>query len=168
MLVCMVTRSDAYLFKIRQTKPVCLGNAQGSCGQCRVSGQGCLECGHLGPARSGERVKVSEAVALMNVPIIQESVVKFEREYHDTFQISSVGPMNTFDISIGWVITVHLKNTRVQRYAKLDIWKSQAIVRSEYYQEYGVARGTCDVIIVGISEDMLDSLEGIRKVNQDA
>ena len=88
----------------------------------------------MGPARSGERVKVSEAVALMNVPIIQESVVKFEREYHDTFQISSVGPMNTFDISIGWVITVHLKNTRVQRYAKLDIWKSQAIVRSEYYQ----------------------------------
>ena len=51
--------------------------------------------------------------------------------------------------------------------AKLEICKMVATVRCGYYQ-HTVVRQTCDVIIVGISEHILDGLEGIRKLTQDA
>ncbi|KAJ5549688.1 hypothetical protein N7535_002375 [Penicillium sp. DV-2018c] len=113
-----------------------------------------------------ERAKVTkEAATLMNVPMVQESPVKFECEYHSTIRLPGNPPMGTVDVVIGRVIAVHIKD-EVLTDGKLDIQKTQPIARCGYYQ-YTVVKETFDMIIPGMSDDVLYGLEGNARRNRE-
>ncbi|KAJ5298059.1 hypothetical protein PENANT_c039G03995 [Penicillium antarcticum] len=114
-----------------------------------------------------ERAKVTkEQATLMDVPMVQESPVKFECEYHSTVRLPGNPPMGTVDVVIGRVIAVHIKD-EVLTDGILDIKKTQPIARCGYYQ-YTVVKETFDMVIPGMSEDVLYGLEGSAKRNKEA
>ncbi|KAF4767820.1 hypothetical protein HAV15_002418 [Penicillium sp. str.  len=114
-----------------------------------------------------ERAKVTkEPATLMDVPMVRESPVKFECEYHSTVRLPGNPPMGTVDVVIGRVIAVHIKD-EVLTDGILDIKKTKPIARCGYYQ-YTVVTETFDMVIPGMSEDVLYGLEGSAKRNREA
>jgi flavin reductase (DIM6/NTAB) family NADH-FMN oxidoreductase RutF len=114
-----------------------------------------------------ERAKVTkEPAMLMDVPMVRESPVKFECEYHSTVRLPGNPPMGTVDVVIGRVIAVHIKD-EVLTDGILDIKKTKPIARCGYYQ-YTVVTETFDMVIPGMSEDVLYGLEGSAKRNREA
>jgi flavin reductase (DIM6/NTAB) family NADH-FMN oxidoreductase RutF len=114
-----------------------------------------------------ERAKVTkEPAILMDVPMVRESPVKFECEYHSTVRLPGNPPMGTVDVVIGRVIAVHIKD-EVLTDGILDIKKTKPIARCGYYQ-YTVVTETFDMVIPGMSEDVLYGLEGSAKRNREA
>lgn len=122
MLVCVVTRSDAYPLKKtgNLSQPAMIlssnqkrvdWNAQRPDGQCRVNGQGCLQFGCMGPLWRGRCTKVSdESAKLIKFPMIEDSAVDFECGCHGTSRVLGIAPMNTLDIAVGRVIAIHIKH----------------------------------------------------------
>ncbi|CAI7602169.1 unnamed protein product [Penicillium discolor] len=114
-----------------------------------------------------ERAEVTkEPAMLMDVPMVRESPVKFECEYHSTVRLPGNPPMGTVDVVIGRVIAVHIKD-EVLTDGILDIKKTKPIARCGYYQ-YTVVTETFDMVIPGMSEDVLYGLEGSAKRNREA
>lgn len=114
-----------------------------------------------------ERARVNkEPATLMDVPMVRESPVKFECEYHSTLRLPGNPPMGTVDVVIGRVIAVHIKD-EVLTDGILDIKKTKPIARCGYYQ-YTVVTETFDMVIPGMSEDVLYGLEGSVKHNREA
>ncbi|CAI7580597.1 uncharacterized protein N7487_011026 [Penicillium crustosum] len=114
-----------------------------------------------------ERAKVTkESATLMDIPMVKESPVKFECEYHSTVRLPGNPPMGTVDVVIGRVIAVHIKD-EVLTDGILDIKKTKPIARCGYYQ-YTVVTETFDMVIPGMSEDVLYGLEGSAKRNREA
>jgi flavin reductase (DIM6/NTAB) family NADH-FMN oxidoreductase RutF len=114
-----------------------------------------------------ERARVTkEPAMLMDVPMVRESPVKFECEYHSTVRLPGNPPMGTVDVVIGRVIAVHIKD-EVLTDGILDIKKTKPIARCGYYQ-YTVVTETFDMVIPGMSEDVLYGLEGSAKRNREA
>lgn len=106
-----------------------------------------------------ERAKVTkEPASLMDVPMVKESPVKFECEYHTTVRLPGTPPMGTVDIVIGKVVAIHIKD-EVMTDGILDVRKTKPIARCGYYQ-YAVIQDTFDMIIPGTSEDVKYGLEG--------
>ncbi|PYH86227.1 hypothetical protein BO82DRAFT_418622 [Aspergillus uvarum CBS 121591] len=99
-----------------------------------------------------------EQATLVDVPMIKESPVKFECEYHTTVRLPGNPPMGTVDIVIGKVIGVHIADS-VLTDGLLDIKKTQPIARCGYYQ-YTVVKDTFEMIIPNMSADVLYGLEG--------
>ncbi|KAJ9490850.1 hypothetical protein VN97_g2394 [Penicillium thymicola] len=114
-----------------------------------------------------ERAKVNkEPATLIDVPMVRESPVKFECEYHSTLRLPGNPPMGTVDVVIGRVIAVHIQD-EVLTDGILDIKKTKPIARCGYYQ-YTVVTETFDMVIPGMSEDVLYGLEGSAKHNREA
>ncbi|GMG38593.1 unnamed protein product [Aspergillus oryzae] len=99
-----------------------------------------------------------EQATIVDVPMVKESPVKFECEYHTTVRPPGNPPMGTVDIVIGKVIGVHIAD-EVLTDGLLDIKKTQPIARCGYYQ-YTVVRDTFEMIIPNMSADVLYGLEG--------
>jgi flavin reductase (DIM6/NTAB) family NADH-FMN oxidoreductase RutF len=114
-----------------------------------------------------ERAKVTkEPAMLMDVPMVRESPVKFECEYHSTVRLPGNPPMGTVDVVIGRVIAVHIKD-EVLTDGILDVKKTKPIARCGYYQ-YTVVTETFDMVIPGMSGDVLYGLERRVKRNREA
>ncbi|KAJ5937052.1 FMN-binding split barrel-like protein [Penicillium verhagenii] len=107
-----------------------------------------------------------EPATLMDVPMVQESPVKFECEYHSTVRLPGNPPMGTVDIVIGRVVAVHIKDEALTD-GILDVRKTKPLARCGYYQ-YTVIKETFDMVIPGMSEDVLYGLEGSAKRNKEA
>lgn len=105
-----------------------------------------------------------EAATFMDVPMVKESPVKLECEYHSTVRLPGNPPMGTVDIVIGKVVAVHIKD-EVLTNGILDIKKTLPIARCGYLQ-YTVIRDTFDMIIPGGNEDMRLGMEGNARHNQ--
>ncbi|KAF9889516.1 hypothetical protein FE257_007226 [Aspergillus nanangensis] len=101
----------------------------------------------------------------MAVPMVAESPVKFECRYHSTIRLPGNPPMGTVDVVIGQVVAVHIKEEALTD-GKLDVRKTQPIARCGYY-EYAVIRETFDMVIPGMSEDVLYGLEGSARRNRE-
>lgn len=106
-----------------------------------------------------------EPAALIDVPMVQESPVKFECKYHTTFRLPGNAPMGTVDVVIGRVIAVHIKD-EVLTDGILDVRKTRPIARCGYYQ-YAVINETFDMVIPGTSDDVLYGLEGNAQRNRE-
>ncbi|KAG2420521.1 hypothetical protein HFD88_000133 [Aspergillus terreus] len=106
-----------------------------------------------------------EPATTMDVPMVAESPVKFECRYHSTVRLPGNPPMGSVDVVIGRVVAVHIKD-EVLTDGKLDIRKTLPIARCGYY-EYAVIRETFDMVIPGMSADVLYGLEGDAKKNQE-
>ncbi|RAL08795.1 flavin reductase family protein [Aspergillus homomorphus CBS 101889] len=112
-----------------------------------------------------ERAGVSkEAARLVDVPMVAESPVKFECRYHSTVRLPGNPPMGTVDVIIGRVVAVHIKD-EVLTDGRLDVRKTRPIARCGYYQ-YTVVENTFDMVIPGMSEDVLYGLEGNARRNR--
>lgn len=105
--------------------------------------------------RAGLAKELSRVVE--GVPMVKESPVKFECEYHSTVRLPGNPPMGTVDVIIGKVVGVHVADA-VLTDGLLDIRKTQPIARCGYY-EYAVVRETFEMIIPG-SGDVNYGLEG--------
>lgn len=99
-----------------------------------------------------------EPARLMDVPMVKESPVKFECEYHSTIRLPGNPPMGTVDIVIGRVVAIHIKD-EVLTDGILDVKKTLPIARCGYHQ-YTVIRETFDMIVPGNNEIMRMGLEG--------
>ncbi|KAH8895986.1 hypothetical protein GQ53DRAFT_743909 [Thozetella sp. PMI_491] len=99
---------------------------------------------------------------LDGVPMVADSPVKFECEYHSTLRLPGSPPWGTVDIVIGKVVGVHIADWALTD-GKLDVRKTKPIARCGYY-EYAVVQETFEMIIPGTSEVLLAGLEGnVRK-----
>lgn len=106
-----------------------------------------------------------EWASLMDVPMVRESPVKFECEYHSTLRLPGHPPMGTVDVVIGKVVAVHIDDA-VLTDGILDIRKTKPIARCGYYQ-YTVVQETFEMVIPGMSEEVLYGLEGNAKRNRE-
>ncbi|BCS30474.1 flavin reductase family protein [Aspergillus puulaauensis] len=106
-----------------------------------------------------------EPASKVNCPMVAESPVKFECEYHTTIRLPGNPPMGTVDVIIGRVVGVHIAES-VLTDGILDVRKTEPIARCGYYQ-YTVVRETFDMVIPGMSEDVLYGLEGNARRNKE-
>lgn len=106
-----------------------------------------------------ERAGLSKVVSRVveGVPMVKESPVKFECEYHSTVRLPGNPPMGTVDVVIGKVVGVHIEDG-VLTDGKVDVRKTQPIARCGYH-EYAVVRETFEMVIPG-SGDTNYGLEG--------
>ena len=105
--------------------------------------------------RAGLTKEASRVVE--GVPMVKESPVRFECEYHSTVRLPGNPPMGTVDIVIGKVVGVHIADGALTD-GKLDVRKTQPIARCGYH-EYAVVRETFEMVIPG-SGDTNYGLEG--------
>lgn len=107
-----------------------------------------------------------EPALTMDVPMVAESPVKFECEYHSTVRLPGNPPMGTVDVVIGRVVAVHIRD-EVLTDGLLDVRKTKPIARCGYYQ-YTVINETFEMVIPGMSEDVIYGLEGSARRNAEA
>ena len=79
-----------------------------------------------------------EKAKLSDVPMVKRSPVKFECEYHTTFQLPGNPPAGSVDIVIGRVVAIHIAD-EVLTDGILDVKKTQPIARCGYHQ-YAVVK----------------------------
>jgi flavin reductase (DIM6/NTAB) family NADH-FMN oxidoreductase RutF len=98
------------------------------------------------------------------VPMVKQSPVRFECEYHSTLKLPGNPPMGSVDVVIGKVVGIHVDES-VLTDGKIDIRKTQPIARCGYY-EYAVVRETFEMIISGDPATLL-GLEGSVKQHRE-
>lgn len=104
--------------------------------------------------------KTYSKVLKVPVPMVAQSPVRFECEYHATLRLPGNPPMGSVDVVIGKVVGIHVDEA-VLTDGKVDVRKTQPIARCGYY-EYAVIRDTFDMIIPG-NPATLFGLEGSVK-----
>lgn len=106
-----------------------------------------------------------EKSRLSDLPLVKESPVKFECEYHSTIRLPGNPPMGTVDVIIGKVLAVHIAD-EVLTDGILDVRKTEPIARLGYYQ-YAVVRETFEMRIPGSNTTINAGLEGSAKANRE-
>lgn len=100
------------------------------------------------------------------IPMVSESPVRFECEYHSTLRLPGTPPLGSVDIVIGRVVGVFIDDRVINGAGRLDVSLTQPIARCGYY-EYAVIRETFEMKMPG-SQIMRDGLEGSMKRNREA
>ena len=101
------------------------------------------------------------------VPMVKDSPVRFECEYHSTVRLPGNPPMGTVDIVIGKVVGVHIDDSVINlETGKVDVAKTEPIARCGYY-DYAVVRECFEMKMPG-AEIMRAGLEGSSKKNREA
>lgn len=99
------------------------------------------------------------------VPMVADSPVRFECEYHSTVRLPGNPPMGTVDIVIGKVVGVHIADDAINKETgKIDVAVTQPIARCGYY-DYAVVRECFEMKMPG-DQATLDGLEGSAKKNR--
>ncbi|KAK5072696.1 hypothetical protein LTR64_004830 [Lithohypha guttulata] len=99
------------------------------------------------------------------VPMVKDSPVRFECEYHSTIRLPGNPPMGTVDIVIGKVVGVHIADEAINRETgKVDVAVTQPIARCGYY-DYAVVRECFEMKMPG-GQATRDGLEGSSKKNR--
>lgn len=82
--------------------------------------------------------KIPSTVLSHQVPMVADSPIRFECEYHSTLRLPGKYPMGTVDVIIGKVLGIHIEE-RVLTDGCVDLSKVLPIARCGYYQ-YAVVR----------------------------
>ncbi|KAJ5715649.1 FMN-binding split barrel-like protein [Penicillium malachiteum] len=107
-----------------------------------------------------------EPGTLTGIPMVRDSPIKFECEYLSTLRIPGNAPMGSVDVVIGRVVGIHIKD-EVLVNGLIEVSLTKPIARCGYFQ-YTVVEKTFDMIIPGMSEDVLYGLEGNSRKNREA
>lgn len=100
------------------------------------------------------------------VPMVADSPVRFECEYHSTIRLPGNPPMGTVDIVIGKVVGVYIADDAINKETgKIDVAVTQPIARCGYY-DYAVVRECFEMKMPG-GQATRDGLEGSAKKNRD-
>jgi len=102
-----------------------------------------------------------EPARLSGIPLVKQSPVKFECEYHSTLRLPGNPPMGSVDVVIGRVRAVHISDD-VLTDGLLDVSKTMPIARCGYYQ-YAVIKETFEMKVPGNDESLAAGLEGSSK-----
>lgn len=100
------------------------------------------------------------------IPMVTESPVRFECEYHSTLRLPGTPPLGSVDIVIGKVVGVFIDDRVINAQGRLDVSLTQPIARCGYY-EYAVVRETFEMKMPG-DQIMRDGLEGSMSKNRAA
>lgn len=101
------------------------------------------------------------------IPMVADSPVRFECEYHSTVRLPGHPPMGTVDIVIGKVVGVYVADEVINTQThKVDVAKTQPIARCGYY-DYTVVRECFEMKMPGAAI-MSAGLEGNSKKNREA
>jgi len=101
------------------------------------------------------------------IPMVADSPVRFECEYHSTIRLPGNPPMGTVDIVIGKVVGVYIADDVINmQTGKVDVAKTQPIARCGYY-DYAVVRECFEMKMPG-ADIMRAGLEGSSKKNREA
>lgn len=101
------------------------------------------------------------------VPMVKDSPVRFECEYHSTVRLPGNPPMGTVDIVIGKVVGVHIADEVINKETgKVDVARTEPIARCGYY-DYAVVRECFEMMMPG-DQTTRDGLEGSSKKNRAA
>jgi len=92
-------------------------------------------------------------------PRVAESPCHFECRYLSTQRFAGKSPVGTVDVVFGEVVQIHVADDVVLPSGKLDVAKIAPIARLGYY-DYTVVREIFEMRIPGVSEAVLDGLEG--------
>ena len=107
-----------------------------------------------------------EKARLTDIPMVKDSPVKFECEYHSTIRLPGNPPMGSVDIIIGKVVAIHIADEALTD-GMLDVRKTKPIARCGYYQ-YAVITETFEMQIPGPSDLIRAGLEGSSRKNREA
>ncbi|PYI07402.1 hypothetical protein BO78DRAFT_366915 [Aspergillus sclerotiicarbonarius CBS 121057] len=107
--------------------------------------------------------KEPSTVLPVSVPMVKESPVRFECVYHSTMRLPGNPPMGTVDVVVGRVVGVHVDDGVITD-GILDVRKTKPIARCGYFQ-YAVVEDTFEMVIPGMSQDVLYGLEGSARRN---
>lgn len=107
-----------------------------------------------------------ETARLTDIPMVKDSPVKFECEYHSTIRLPGNPPMGTVDVIIGKVVAVHVSDDALTD-GMVDVRKTMPIARCGYYQ-YAVVKETFEMMIPGNNELIAAGLEGSASKNRAA
>lgn len=110
--------------------------------------------------RAGMHKVQGEVVAC---PMVAESPIRFECEYHSTLRLPGNPPMGSVSVVIGRVVGVHISED-VLTDGKVDLGKVRPIARCGYDQ-YTVVKETFEMIIPGGGR-VNYGLEGSMKANR--
>lgn len=101
------------------------------------------------------------------VPMVTDSPVRFECEYHSTIRLPGNPPLGSVDVVIGKVVGVHIADEAInEQTGKVDVAVTQPIARCGYY-DYAVVRECFEMKMPG-AEIMRSGLEGSMKKNREA
>lgn len=100
------------------------------------------------------------------VPMVKDSPVRFECEYHSTIRLPGNPPMGSVDIVIGRVVGVHIDDRVINEQGRVDVSKTEPIARCGYY-DYTVVRECFEMKMPGAAI-MRGGLEGSAKQNREA
>lgn len=119
-------------------------------------------------ARAGLAKAFSTVLRAPRVPMVRDSPVQFECEYHSTLRLPGNPPMGTVDVVIARVVAVHVADDALTD-GMLDVRKTQPIARCGYYQ-YAVVRDTFEMVVPTgggeMGDALLSGLEGSASKNR--
>lgn len=99
------------------------------------------------------------------VPMVENSPVRFECEYHSTVRLPGNPPMGSVDVIIGRVVGVHIADEVINlETGKVDVSRTEPIARCGYY-DYAVVRECFEMKMPG-ADIMRAGLEGSSKGNR--
>lgn len=92
-------------------------------------------------------------------PMVKDSPVRFECQYHSTHRISGASEVGTTDIVFASVQTIHIDDDVITPEGRLNIAKIEPIARLGYF-DYTVVRETFEMRVPGSDRDAQLGLEG--------
>lgn len=108
------------------------------------------------------RVKIP---GFRGIPMVADSPVRFECEYHSTLRLPGNPPLGSVDVVIGRVVGVHIDDRVIDERGRIDVARTLPIARCGYY-EYAVVRETFEMKMPG-DQIMRDGLEGNMAKNRE-
>lgn len=96
---------------------------------------------------------------LIDCPMVKDSPIKFECQYHSTLRLPGNPPMGSVDVVIGRVIGVHI-DERVLTDGMVDLGKAMPIARCGYHQYTVVTAESLFEMIIPGDPKQLVGLEG--------
>lgn len=98
--------------------------------------------------------------SLVDCPMVADSPIRFECEYHTTLRLPGNPPMGSVDVVIGKVVGIHI-DEGVLTDGKVDLGKVMPIARCGYY-EYAVIRGDAvfEMVVPGGKEMLVGLVSG--------
>lgn len=93
------------------------------------------------------------------VPMVKQSPVKFECQYHSTHRVPGNSKVGTVDIIFASVETIHIDDDVITGDGRLDIPRIEPIARLGYF-DYAVVRDTFEMRVPGADLAAQAGLEG--------
>lgn len=126
------------------------------------------EAVNLSAMEVGPEVDEFELAGLTKAPSLRvkpfrvaESPVQFECVHFQTLRVPGHGVKGAFDLVIGRVVLIHIKDEVIRADGRLDIKRIRPLARLGYY-DYTAIDSVFELVIPGSNDNLLSGLKGER------